>query len=660
MKIWRIPVVLLGVFCGAAFAATPDAGTLTDKNTTLSYSVGPNAVSNPSVIVASQSPRPLPMFDAIPTCAPPSQPCDDFTLTVDLPADYDKKHPNDQIRFVFSWPSPAEDYDLFMYEAGTPVFSAVNSPGPGAPESFALPAGHGKHVYTLRLIPSVVAGGTVTASIALTAVAPSKNVTKGGMVLQAYSSPAALSANGGEPSLAINPNTNHALFLSRTKTLRASFDDSVKPPSAEWKNVSAPFTSITTSDPILAGDAATGRIFVAQFVVGEGQSMGSYSDDDGATWTAGLYGAVVRSGLDHETMGVGPYPASFPLPHPLYANAVYYCSQDLVTAECSRSDDGGLTFPAGVPIFGLAQGSIHGHLKVAPDGTVYVPAKLTPLKAGMAVSEDGGLTWVVRSLPDSVSSVSSRWDPSVGIGSNGTVYFGYANLGDDRPRIVVSHDKGKTWENDTDVGVPFGIVNSVFAAVVAGDDDRAAYAFHGSTTPGDSNAPDFKGDWYLYVAMTTDGGKTWKISNATPNDPVQRGIGICSNGIVCSGATPRNLLDFMDVTVDAEGRLLVGYADGCINDCIDGGANSNSALASIARQVSGPRLYAAFDKPKSAALADPSAVIVTADKQGNGLLLGAFAPLLLLGMLLASVFRATRLSRFLPQKRCSEKSLIHF
>jgi hypothetical protein len=100
--------------------------------------------------------------------------------------------------------------------------------------------------------------------------------------------------------------------------------------------------------------------------------------------------------------------------------------------------------------------------------------------------------------------------------------------------------------------------------------------------------------WHLYVATTTDGGATWTTADATPGDPVQRGS-ICLGGTTC-GAT-RNLLDFIDVTVDAQGRVLVGYADGCTGSCVAGGPNSGAALATIARQTGGPRLFATFDTP---------------------------------------------------------------
>ena len=66
----------------------------------------------------------------------------------------------------------------------------------------------------------------------------------------------------------------------------------------------------------------------------------------------------------------------------------------------------------------------------------------------------------------------------------------------------------------------------------------------------------------------------------------------------------RNLLDFMDATVDAQGRVLVGYPDGCIGSCVNrpSGAHPNSytARASVARQSGGSRLFAAFDPAEPA------------------------------------------------------------
>ncbi|HXJ37951.1 MAG TPA: PKD domain-containing protein, partial [Bryobacteraceae bacterium] len=251
-------------------------------------------------------------------------------------------------------------------------------------------------------------------------------------------------------------------------------------------------------------------------------------------------------------------------------------------------------------------------MKVAPDGTVYVPNRSCGSKAAAVVSNDNGITWTVRPNPSS-STTGFLVDPSVGIGTNNvgkptgqasnTIYLGY-QAADGHPRIAVSHDQGATWINDQDVGTTFGIVNSTFPEVVAGDDNRAAYAFLGATVVGDYTNQatyDQSAPWHLYIATTFDGGATWTTADATPNDPVQRGS-ICNLGTTsCNGHNPndRNLLDFMDATIDAQGRTLVAYPDGCVGSCVNKPSgthpNSYTSRASIARQSGGRRLFAAFD-----------------------------------------------------------------
>jgi hypothetical protein len=181
----------------------------------------------------------------------------------------------------------------------------------------------------------------------------------------------------------------------------------------------------------------------------------------------------------------------------------------------------------------------------------------------------------------------------VGVGANGTVYFGYVGA-DGKPGMAVSRDQGRTWTDRQTVGTKFGIQNAVFPTVVAGDDDRASIAYLGTPTGGNyQDNANFHGEWHLYVDTTYDGGKTWVTSDATPKDPVQRGS-ICTGGTTCGN--DRNLLDFIDATVDKDGRVLVGYADGCTGACAAPGGKQNfDAYATIARQQGGNTLYAAND-----------------------------------------------------------------
>ncbi|HEY8021711.1 MAG TPA: sialidase family protein [Thermoanaerobaculia bacterium] len=405
-----------------------------------------------------------------------------------------------------------------------------------------------------------------------------------------YPAPSPLGTNAGEPSLGVDWKTGKVMFQAGLQTLRVSFDDTVSPATAFWQDVSYTLTSLATLDPILYVDRQTGRTFVSQLA--GVTSLMAVSDDDGASWTPSQ-GSGIPSGVDHQTVSGGA-PAAGLLPAviaALYPHTVYYCSQDVALALCAESPDGGLTFGVGVPIYTiLSCGGLHGHLKVAPDGTVYVPNKSCGSGQGMAVSTNNGLTWTVRTVPGSTSGSS---DPSIGIATDGTVYFGYGDASS-HPRIAVSHDRGVTWSASQDVGVPFGIQNTVFPEVVAGDPNRAAFAFLGTPTAGADGTgenPSFPGEWHLYIATTYDGGGTWTTVDATPADPVQRGS-ICTAGTTC-GST-RNLLDFMDIAVDAQGRVVVAFADGCVGSCVSAGGASTAALATIARQTGGKRLFAAF------------------------------------------------------------------
>ena len=428
-----------------------------------------------------------------------------------------------------------------------------------------------------------------------------------------------LGGSAGEPSIGVDwapkvPALKHdqvntggvTFFTAGTQQLRVSFNDATHPPTALWEDMAAPVQ--TGLDPIGFVDHQTGRIFGLELAAGS--SNAAYSDNDGMTWQQFVAGSP-PAGPDHETFGGGPYNYAAipppPPPNPLYANAVYYCSQNIAGgAECSRSDNGGVTFGPGVDIFNPTEcyGGIHGHVKVGPDGTVYVPNSSCSAgtgSQGVAVSFDNGLTWTDHTVPGSTGS----GDPSVGIGADNTVYLGYVN-GDNRPHIAVSTDHATTWITDYEVGMPVGcppgdqyapcrIRSAVFPAVVAGDGDRAAFGFLGSTTGGNyQDLATFQGIWDFYIATTYDRGASWVTVNATAGDPVQKGA-ICLAGILCSSGN-RNLLDFNDITVDSEGRSIGAYADGCVAPgCGPPNYSGRANKAAIVRQLDGRRLFAAAD-----------------------------------------------------------------
>lgn len=442
-----------------------------------------------------------------------------------------------------------------------------------------------------------------------------------------------LGGDGAEPSLGVNWNSGNVMYQGGLETIRIQFDDSTSPATTNWEIIPTLITSLFSLDPILFTDRQTNRTLVSQ--LDGGCSLTEFTDDDGTKWNFSA-GCGIPAGFDHQSVGGGPYAASPVIDHPSYPNTVYYCSQNLVSAICSRSDNGGVSFGPGVPIYLLTEcGGRHGRVKVAPDGTVYVPNSACGAEQGVAVSEDNGLTWAVRKIPGSMAGAS---DPSIGIGANGKVYFGHQN-GDGHPRIAVSTDRGQTWTNDQDVGASFGIQNVVFPAVVAGDDNRAAFAFLGTPTGGNyQDTNNFAGVWHLYIASTFDGGLTWVTVDVTPNDPVQIGSINLQHGVQPSGrritsnmSSPllprgdRNLLDFIDASVDNVGRVLVAYADGCVTDCVTSPSTSlsRSALAAVARQSGGKRLFAIYDPTEPAA---PQAPLLTGSRSSTGVTLSWSEP----------------------------------
>jgi len=650
-------LVALGVgVTRMVLASTPSSGTLSPATPLINYTGGPFATSNPT----------SPVGENPPVCSP-ATPCDEFALHVDIPAGNTTDY---SVVITIDWTdsgttttgNTASDFDLYIYQPDG-ITKVAQGPGTSKPEVAifqALPGDYRVIVVPYDVSPTVPYNGKIELVSAAAVVQPTPlplpqatgSTPRYGIftpppsILTRTATPLPTptpsgtpepgtpavpsSGNGtdaGEPSIGVNWKTGRVMYQSGLTTFRVTFDDSCpSSPSALWEDKSAP-NAVTSLDPILFTDHGynpqnpnVGRTLSSQ--LSGTTSLLSVTDNDGDTWIPSQGGGLT-SGVDHQGIGAGPYhtlPGGLPFPKPpgSYPHAVYYCSQDIALANCTRSDDGGITFGPTVPIYTLAEcGGLHGHPKVSPDGTVYVPNKGCGTEQAVVTSEDNGISWEVRHVPNSGTAGS---DPAVGIGrgdkvAGGRMYFGYA-LNDGTAKIAVSDDHGNTWKNNFDVGAVAGIEHSVFPVVVAGDDDRAAFAFLGTAAKGSLEDRAFPGVWYLYIAHTFDGGVTWTTVNATPNDPVQRG------GIWLGGGSPphRNLLDFNGIDVDEDGRVVVAYADGCTGPaCVQAPyaatGNSYTALAAIARQTGGRRLFGP-DTPATTTAQKPGSPYLSVGRDG--------------------------------------------
>jgi PKD repeat protein len=618
------------------YASNPSSGTITDSTTTLTYTAGPFDVPNLTDSVSGT-----------PTCSAsvPAEQCDTFALTVSVaPGDATTK----QISVSISFPNSAGEFDVFVYDSNNNLIASDTAGG--EPSAVVIPAVSG--TYSIVVDPWNPLGQSFVGTVALQNI-PTAPPPPPGIPPRYQTYPAPPSAGGanasGEPSIGVDYNPNVAslkhgtvnqggvaFFTANLTEFRVDFDDCSSPANTVWETITSPVETVTTLDPIgfcdhFGASPTPGRVFQSQLA--GATSLLAYSDTDGNSWTQSQ-GSGQPAGVDHETLGGGPYNPNAtppPPPHPLYPNAFYYCSQDEETAFCSRSDDGAATFGPGVPIYNFTQcGGIHGHVKVAPDGTVYVPNKQCGANQGVAVSTDNGLTWAVRTIPDSLAAIGLT-DPSLGIASDGTIYFGYQD-GSGHPKIAVSHDRGLTWASSIDAGAQFGIQNSTFSEVVAGDPNRAAFMFLGTPTGGNYQDPtNFMGIWHLYIATTFDGGDSYVTVDATPTDPVQVGS-ICNLGTTgcesnSAGGADRNMLDFMDLTIDSQGRVVGAFADGCVVGSCDATSPpsaSRSALGTIVRQSGGRRLLSAFDPVEPAKPGAP--LLGSALQSKTGVLLSWQAP----------------------------------
>lgn len=622
--------LLLGLG-GAAAWASP-AVTLTDANDAtnpVTYSAGPFFVPNLLNVVTGG-----------PVVCDATDPCDETPLTVSVTA---QTTATKRVKVTMEWPNHEadSDFDLYILQGSTTIAQSATA---FDPEITTFPASNG--TYDLRVVEFDPQGQSFTIKIWLEPI-PAENSPPTGPAarFQVYQAPGGLGTDAGEPSIGAHWATGVVATQSYTNTLFTTFNDCSSPATDTWQQRND-LTGITSFDPIMFTDRETGRTFTSQLISDivrftTGCSLSSHTDDDGATWIPND-GCSHPGGSDHQSLGGGPYHAPIPTPPaPAYPHAVYYCAQDpgallFAPAFCARSDDGGLTFGPAVTAYTTECGGIHGHIKVAPDGTVYLPSRecTSPntIGAGVAVSTDNGITWAVRVVPGSSPGDS---DPSVATGLNdvgkpagqasNTVYLGYCD-GDGHPKVAVSHDQGTTWGTAFDVGAPAGIQNCVFPETVAGDDNRAMMFFLGTPTAGDLQSPAFTGTWHAYIASTYDGGATWGLADATPDQPVQIGcIWLRGGSNAC-----RNMLDFNDATLDKDGRLLGVMARGCVAPGCTATStpdSSRSALDTIIRQSGGKRLFAANDSLEPlvpgaprliSALRGPKGVTVTWNVPDNG------------------------------------------
>jgi hypothetical protein len=406
-----------------------------------------------------------------------------------------------------------------------------------------------------------------------------------------------LGVDGPEPNVGIT--SSGAVFATALETIMRSTDGGLTYKPVYTQQVG------TTSDPMLWVDTDTDRVFSPQMFPVLLCSSFIVSDDDGATW---LEVPGVSCGLpviDHQKVASGPPPAGSAFMPVGYPNLVTYCYNKVTATHCAVSVDGGMKFAydAMIDTSPLAPtvdtqfscGGINGHQHHARDGTIYVPYGFNCGQAFVAVSTDGGMTYVRHNL--GVPNIGL--DPEVTSTPDGTAYL-FSKLSDGPVYMLRSRDHFETYDGPFIVSPP-EVKTTAFLGMTAGSDGRVAFGYLG--TKSDKKVEDDVEDdavWNAYVTMTLDAespSPTFVTVRANDNgDPVQRGS-ICMLKECHDGN--RNLLDFVDLHIGPDGRLFFAYTDGCTSKActaFDGKVDdSRDSELVVARLAVGPSLYA--DKP---------------------------------------------------------------
>jgi uncharacterized protein YfiM (DUF2279 family) len=237
---------------------------------------------------------------------------------------------------------------------------------------------------------------------------------------------------------------------------------------------------------------------------------------------------------------------------------------DVVTGNIDelRSDDGGQTFfEQSQAITDNSVSSEIGNLVVdhrnaspKPGGfwayQSYVaqssPSSKNLDEAFLAVSQDGGATWVDRPIPCTKSFGQNGLDhnfPNVSVAPDGTLFYAVSN--DKAVYVAMSKDHGTTWTCSGPVSSTSKAIFPWIVATSAGED----LVYYGASGTGSSQL------WSAYFAQNlTESVTGWSTKQVVT---VHRGP-VCESGISCNGG--RQLFDDFGVDTDQSGWAHIAYS----------------------------------------------------------------------------------------------------
>lgn len=324
-------------------------------------------------------------------------------------------------------------------------------------------------------------------------------------------------------------------------------------------------------DPYVYVDRDTDRVFMDD-IYPIGCGFMSFSDDLGESWAHNPVSCGNPNVNDHQTVGTAKAREKLTVGYP---NFVYRCVNNLLLTECAISPNGGQTFLPQIPVAPESGcGGITGHIESDPEGRVYLPISCGEFPT-VAVTEDDGTTWHVHTISDAKPTHALHVDMAVDEAGNVYALWESESL----PWFAASTDQGHTWSEPVMVAAP-DVTMIKFNAIAAGAPGKVAFAYVGTTIPNATELPPAtcgalpalpctdpaewaNATWNAYIGVMEDALAADPIIQTVtandPADPLSRGA--C--GDRCHGMT-----DFIDITIDAEGRPWASFVDVCVAECV--------------------------------------------------------------------------------------------
>ena len=181
-----------------------------------------------------------------------------------------------------------------------------------------------------------------------------------------------------------------------------------------------------------------------------------------------------------------------------------------------------------------------------PQGTQYI----------VAISRDKGATFTFHRVALDKSGATLVWAATIGSDTAGKLYFTWSDS--KNSYLNTSTDGGLHWSASRKLNLPG--TAAVYPTVAGGGPGRVDVAWYGTPRAGDSNdakkmgPPTKKGStpWAVYVARSTNGGKTFSIRKVTGT--IHLGV-LCTHGSGCNGDGSRNLLDDFGIAINPKTGL---------------------------------------------------------------------------------------------------------